>query len=581
MNYERPSNSTPIDKMSSLIQIWMGNSVRRVGYLMSLLWKTLRPDFSRRLTILCRSRNLQHKPGSMLLRRGTVTTAGENTHRRKEVAKSNTELYLCTHPPSSIHRIPADVLCTIFETYCQVELYVNIPLLREFLPPQFIVCSAWRQIMLDIPSFWNKIRITFYYATSDDEMIELVEVSRMWLSRAKYLPCFIDFHFVPLATFENDTLCLLWKHEINKNIVRDLIASHKFKSLGVTFADYHLHGLLRLSDKRLSCIEVLCLHYVERPEEDYYVHDVVPQLDFHRLSNLTSFSLNMAMSSLEISGRGCQYFRMFSGIPWHQLRHVHLGVELPALRCLNILETCSSVLETCSLAVDEDLPFVSSPPSQIKPVHCPQLRELEVRIHPNIRLDDSDGDSFLFCLRLPKLKSLTLLSPVKNNRGQISISPHTLLRMQSVCTMSPEKLCISGLTCNVDAGALLASMPSLRSLELPKWSKLTVDVIRELGEGTIGPLIDELTIEAAIAEIRIDDLIQMVQTRHLSIGKEPDITVLLYCKWGDLLYIYEIKQPAEVRYKVHWGISAMDLRSRASAVGRGLRLWEPAWTPLR
>ncbi|KIL66396.1 hypothetical protein M378DRAFT_387772 [Amanita muscaria Koide BX008] len=286
---------------------------------------------------MTRSRNtLQHKSSSTFLGRGAITTAGENTDRR-QVAKSDTELCLCTHPPSSIHRIPADVLCTIFETYCQVELYVTIPLLREFLPPQFIVsqvCCAWRQIMLDTPLFWNKIRITFYYATSDDEMIELVEVSRMWLSRAKYLPCFIDFYFVPLTTFENDTLCLLWKHEINKNIVRDLIASHKFKSLGVTFADYHLHGLLRLSDKKLSCIEVLCL---DRPEEDYYVHDVVPQLDFHRLSNLTSFSLNMAMSSLEISGRGCQYFQMFSGIPWHQLRHVHLGVELPALRCLNIL----------------------------------------------------------------------------------------------------------------------------------------------------------------------------------------------------------------------------------------------------
>ncbi|KIL66395.1 hypothetical protein M378DRAFT_160846 [Amanita muscaria Koide BX008] len=132
-------------------------------------------------------------------------------------------------------------------------------------------------------------------------------------------------------------------------------------------------------------------------------------------------------------------------------------------------------------------------------------------------------------------------------------------------------------------------MPSLRSLELPKWSKLTVDVIRELGEGTIGPLLEELTInnfEVVTEKVRMDDLIQMVKTRHcLSVGKEPSarftgITVLIYYQYGELLYTYEIKQPAEVRYKVHWGICAMDLRLRASAVGRGIRLWEPAWFPL-
>ncbi|KIL66399.1 hypothetical protein M378DRAFT_160851 [Amanita muscaria Koide BX008] len=447
---------------------------------------------------------------------------------------ANSYRWICIYAPSPIYRLSADVLRSIFELYCQVELHVTFPL--RFSPPQFVlcqVCSAWRQIMLDNPAFWNKIRIAFNILTFKEctRYDKMIEVPRIWLSRAKDLPCFIDVDFFP---FEPPQSSRLWKHDINKNIVRDLISPHNCKGLRVIFADYHLHDLLQLSDEKLSYIEVLHLHYVH--DENH--RETVSPLDLHKLSNLTSFSLIPNLSLFRFMERHgmpeCQYFQVFSGIPWHQLRRIHLGVKLPALCCLNILETSSPVLEICSLVVWEDLSFASSPPSHIKPVNCPQLRELAVRIYPHIMLDD--GDSFLLCLRLPKLKSLELRCP---DNSEVSIDPRTLLRMQSVCSMCPEKLEICDRDCDVDAGALLASMPSLRCLEVPETSIFTVDAIREMGTGSIGPLLEELTIKNSKISNEIGELIQMVKMRS-SIGKEtsawekimptPFRSVLLSCE---------------------------------------------------
>ncbi|KIL66367.1 hypothetical protein M378DRAFT_386670 [Amanita muscaria Koide BX008] len=461
------------------------------------------------------------------------------------------------YAPGPICGLPADVLRSIFELYCRVELSVNFPL--RFSPPTQViasqVCSAWRQIMLGSPEFWNKIKVTFHEDDRRYDQYKMVEVPRIWLSRAKDLPCFIDllgFRFMGSSLMLSHHQPL-WQHDINKNIVRDLIAPHNCKNLKVMFADYHLHDLLDLSDEKLSYIEVLRLCYVNDANNRETV-----SLDFHRLTNLTSFSLdaNLLLRPGLVPRKVDQYFQIFSRIPWHQLRHIHLDIYLPVHRCLTILETSSSVLETCSLVVSEDLSIATSPLSEMTPIHCQQLREFKVYIDPKIALDA--GDSFLLLLRLPKLKSLTLEYPTWD-WDQASIDLQTLFRMWSVCTMRPEKVIISGLTCKVDAGALLASMPSMRCLELPKHTIFTVDAIRKLGAGSIGPLLEELTIKSEFT-YEIGELIQMVKSRS-STKKEKSATkfkptpfksVHLYCydHDGSLQQEYDasIDEINELRY---------------------------------
>ncbi|KAM6498067.1 hypothetical protein JOM56_006015 [Amanita muscaria] len=332
--------------------------------------------------------------------------------------------------PIPIYRLPADVLCSIIELYCQVELPVTFPL--RFDHPQLIasqVCSAWRQIMLDNPMFWNRIAVAISKYTHYDQMVKAI---RIWLSRAKDLPCCI-------------CLSLLYDHplfqlNIHEDMVRDVIAPHKCKSLAVTFADHHLHDLLHLPDEKLSCIENLYLYHIHHENS----RETVSMLDFHRLTNLTSFSLKafvLRHGHPMVPRAEDQYFQIFSGIPWHQLRHIHLDAWLPVLRCLTILETSSPVLETCSLFVSENLSFATSPLSQITPIHCQQLREFKAHINPGITLDA--GDSFLLLLRLPKLKSLTLHY---HKNVQVSTDFQTLLRMHGVCPMRLEQLSVFGLS---------------------------------------------------------------------------------------------------------------------------------------
>ncbi|KAM6501885.1 hypothetical protein JOM56_001862 [Amanita muscaria] len=182
------------------------------------------------------------------------------------------------------------------------------------------------------------------------------------------------------------------------------------------------------------------------------------------------------------------------------------------------------------------------------PIHCQQLQELEVCINPENTLDA--GDSFLLLLRLPKLKSLTLDYRDKSDEFddvQVSTDFRTLFRMHSVCTMCLEELIISGPNCDVDAGALLATMPSLRCLELPKKSMFTVNAIRELEAGAIGPFLEELTMNNSDIADEVGELIQMVKTRS---SKEngtpiseptPFKSVLLHCDDpdGSLQQVYD------------------------------------------
>ncbi|KIL70528.1 hypothetical protein M378DRAFT_34573, partial [Amanita muscaria Koide BX008] len=59
-----------------------------------------------------------------------------------------------------IKHLSYDVLCHIFDLHCKDSLPVTFPLnhkLRELVPPQITlshVCSAWREIILNVPTVW-------------------------------------------------------------------------------------------------------------------------------------------------------------------------------------------------------------------------------------------------------------------------------------------------------------------------------------------------------------------------------------------------------------------------------------------
>ncbi|KAM6499207.1 hypothetical protein JOM56_004715 [Amanita muscaria] len=442
------------------------------------------------------------KEASQLLLEEKQAIAGCEEDLKSEIERGLNAL-------SPIKQLSDDVLCHIFELHCKDSLPVAFPLNHPVWGPrpppgQYTlshVCSAWREIILDVPTFWNSIRIVPKDFDTPQTLVSVVKAANTWLSRAKGLPCSIDIDFT-----EDDGLGSwvsrrsLWKTDWHDNIIRDIISLHKFKKLSVTFADHHLRDLLQLPDDKLSCVEDLCLRYISLDEDD-----AAPPLDLHKLSNLTSFSfLPNLFDPYSLCNPSKDYSKL-TGIPWHNLRHIRLRATepatMPASFCLDVLTRCSAVLETCSLVITTDQ---SSPRV---PAHLSQLRELKVIVCSLVR-EKEILESFLLSLRFPRLSSLTLGSL---DDPPVSIDFQKLLRVQDASQMHLEELIIPDLTLDVDVRTLLTAFPSLRRVELPETVTFTDEAMIEVGAGSIGVFLEDLTIYNS--DLDLEKLLQMVKAR--------------------------------------------------------------------
>ncbi|KAM6496304.1 hypothetical protein JOM56_009010 [Amanita muscaria] len=351
-----------------------------------------------------------------------------------------------------ILRSTPDVLCHIFELHCKDSPPVTFPLnhkLWEPVPPQIIlshVCSAWRDIILNVPTVWSSIRIVPMNFDTPQISVSVVKAANIWLSQAKGLPCSIDIDFPEADGTWDNHLSSLWKMDWHENIIRDLISLHKFKKLCVTFADYHLRDLLQLPDDKLSCIEDLYLQYIS-PRG----HDKASVLDLHKLSNLTSFSLLPNPFDLDSIYDLLEGYSKLAGIPWHNLRHIHLRTIMPVHFCLDALEH-SAVLETCSLFIIEDHTATSWP--RALPLHLSQLQQLEVIVYPLLRCGEI-LESFLLLLCFPRLSSLTLslFSPLYPPTMLIDFQ--MLLWVRDASQMHLEELIIPNSTFGIDVRTVL------------------------------------------------------------------------------------------------------------------------------
>ncbi|KAM6489018.1 hypothetical protein JOM56_015530 [Amanita muscaria] len=439
--------------------------------------------------------------------------------RREEDPKSEIERgVIALNALSPIKRLSDDVLCHIFELHCKDSLPVTFPLNHQVwgpAPPQITlshVCSAWREIVLDVSTFWSSIRIVPRDFDTPQTLVSVVKVANTWLSRAKGLPCSIDIDFPEDESWDNGRS--LWKMDWHENIIRDLISLHKFKRLGVTFAHHHLRDLLQLPDDKLSCIEDLCVRYISPHKED----EASP-LDLHKLSNLTSFALLPNPFDFYSLSDPSEGYSDFAVIPWHNLRHIHLRATVPAPFCLDALEPCSSVLETCSLVITGDYTFTSLPRV---PVHLSQLRQLKVIVCSLFR-DKVILETFLLSLRFPRLSSLTLGSL---DDPPVSIDLQMLLGLQGASQMHLEELIIPDSILDVDVRTLLTAFPTLRRLELPKTVTFTDEAMIEVGAGSIGVFLEDLTINNS--GLDLEQLLKMVKVRSRALLIENMIAVQKY-----------------------------------------------------
>jgi len=454
--------------------------------------------------------------------------------RREHELKSEIERYNIALAP--IKRLPHDVLRYIFEICCETHQAPPLHLVSWFgshPSPQILlshICSTWRQIMLNSPPFWNDVALEMTWTA---QTIRLMDISREWLSRAGDMLCSAELSFSPTENLWRDRREATWY----RNVVKKVLSLHKFKKLRITFAEDYLQELLELPEDNLSCIEELSLQY-SNTKSIFNSRLLESPLNFQRLFTLISFSLRSqdAMLGCGPSGCGPSVATRFAGIPWHQLRHIDLGVAVPALFCLEILEHSSQVLETCSIVISEDpLPVTATP---TKPVCCDQLRSFKVDVSHTGPSVECPVDPFLGLLRMPNLKSLVLGT---SGHTDMPFRVQTITKVKEMSGVHLEKLTIVDTKYPIDVRALLITMPSLRCVDLPTTVDFPEEAMRELAAGSIGPNIEDLTLRAY--DLELETLFQMVEVRCAAqngggypqqVGATPFKSVALTCHLQDL-----------------------------------------------
>ncbi|KAM6490415.1 hypothetical protein JOM56_014179 [Amanita muscaria] len=95
----------------------------------------------------------------------------------------------------------------------------------------------------------------------------------------------------------------------------------------------------------------------------------------------------------------------------------------------------------------------------------------------------------------------------------IFVDLQMLLWVRDASQMHLEELIIPDSTLDVDVRTLLTAFPSLRRLELPNTVTFTDEAMIEVGAGSIGVCLEDLTIWQSNLRPDLEKLLQMVKTR--------------------------------------------------------------------
>ncbi|KIL70538.1 hypothetical protein M378DRAFT_627377, partial [Amanita muscaria Koide BX008] len=125
-------------------------------------------------------------------------------HRQKALESDLKRYHIALAP---IQQLPCEILYCIFELHCQQP--AKLPFKSCSKPPQITishVCLAWRRAMLDFQKLWTNIVIAPRWNVPIDKVVDA------WLSRAKDLPCSVEFQF---AAYSEQA----WHLRVIKNFV--------------------------------------------------------------------------------------------------------------------------------------------------------------------------------------------------------------------------------------------------------------------------------------------------------------------------------------------------------------------------
>lgn len=337
------------------------------------------------------------------------------------------------------------------------------------------VCSTWRRTVLGMPELWKDLH---FFVENSHSRSQKVNAALMWFSRAGDLP-------LSLTITDTSQNSAPREDFVNKIIVP---FSRKFKYLHLVLQSSQIKALFSLPVGSLDSVQEL--HVVAHTGHDPPcilppwtppISVFSPQTRLRRIRiQLTPFVVP-------------QTFRL----PWDRLETFRCDSSLQSEDCHELLLSCQS-LRKLHVRV---FGIKYSGPSTVQ-ISLPNLCSLTVQL-----CDTESYDLFFLPLILPALQSLVIY----NYDGlPWSHKMYSSLLERSGCQI--EELYLGTLDAESrDVLALLQLTPSVKSITFSHNTYIDMDVLRRIGDFSIGGRLEEMFLKGTR---NLDSILTLLETRE-------------------------------------------------------------------
>ncbi|KAK7037823.1 hypothetical protein VNI00_010784 [Paramarasmius palmivorus] len=362
---------------------------------------------------------------------------------------------------SPIHRLPQELLATIFTYCCQRN-----ELVPDDAPPAIalgMVCGRWRELLLSAPSLWTSFSIDFSEWDADSDL--LGRLVRIFVLRSRNLPLELWLEMSTI-TISPETTAIV--HTLGETSPR-----WRFLQLSITTSRARALGLDRIRGN-LPLLESLDL--------EVWVHND---------PGFRAFNLFNNCPSLHSVSLYCQYdvYEHF-GFPWSQIRSLQFR-DTDSNEALSQMSLCSN-LHSAELLCIGDTPHYE------RHIVDNNLRDLFVMVNR-----PEDVSAVYGALTLPRLSSMRLegTNPRENavrrsEWARWDERPLQDFMLRSSCPLTSLSLKWLKIT-DKQTISLLQLLPSLQSLTIEEYHQFRI--IRDSDNRIItSALLDKFAIDYTV-----------------------------------------------------------------------------------
>ena len=346
------------------------------------------------------------------------------------------------------------------------------------------VCSAWRQLALEMPALWSNIGVHLSKDADLEQHNKTLSSARQWFNRAQGMRRSLFIHFnagwnANLNPHLQDT----WKKLL------EFMAQYRLGELDLICPMNHV--ALKVPDHVWPSIERLHLKPSDGGRES-----VGQQLfsNFAKLSNLRYLKIS---NFYNLDG-------VYPIVPWHQLRTFEGGPVTPSW-CLYALRQ-SRLLERCCITLSKE--SITSPVvSKEERIVLTNIDYLTAEFQHALWVS-----MFLRPLFMPNITTFKLSLSRDGFEEKLIYQMSALIGIiqRSGGMRRIRRLEIGPTSEVLDIGTLLELLPSLESISIED-GLLSDDSVRRLSSGKLGPRLCNIYLNILHDA---DQILSMVESRH-------------------------------------------------------------------